>query len=64
MAPPGRGKFLVKVGGQAGMPFELVLTPAERRLNDTNKKWANAIVDGDGIGIDTNDVVYLPTAKT
>lgn len=65
MAPPGRGKFLVKVGGQAGMPFELVLTPTERRLNDTNKKWANAIVDGgDGVGFGTNDVLYLPTAKT
>ncbi|MQA03532.1 MAG: ATP/GTP-binding protein [Streptosporangiales bacterium] len=62
-APPGRGKFLVKVGGQAGMPFEMVLTPAELSLNDTNRKWANAIESKDqDPGADKDGVVYLPTA--
>ncbi|WP_445341638.1 ATPase [Bifidobacterium sp. ESL0820] len=37
--PPGRGKFLVKVGGQPGIPFHLDLTEAEKRVNDTNKLW-------------------------
>lgn len=62
LAPPGRGKFLVKVGGQAGIPFELVLTQAERRLNDTNQKWANAIADEDVAPEDSGRVVYLPSA--
>lgn len=37
--PPGRGKFLVKVGGQPGIPFHLDLTRAEMSVNDTNKMW-------------------------
>jgi len=37
--PPGRGKFLIKVGGRSGIPIELRLVPAERDLHDTNKKW-------------------------
>lgn len=38
-APPGRGRFMVKVGGRPGIPFELVLTAAERAVNNTNKRW-------------------------
>ena len=38
--PPGQGKFLIKVGGRPGIPFELVLTAAEERLSNTNKRWA------------------------
>ncbi len=38
-APPGRGKFLVKVGGRPGIPVNVQLTPAELNLNDTNKLW-------------------------
>lgn len=38
-APPGRGKFLCKVGGRPGIPFEVVLTQAELAINDTNKLW-------------------------
>ena len=38
-APPGRGKFLVKVGGRPGIPVEVHLTEAERTINDTNKLW-------------------------
>jgi hypothetical protein len=37
--PPGRGHFLVKVGGRAGIPVKVALTHAERAVNDTNKLW-------------------------
>jgi hypothetical protein len=37
--PPGRGKFLVKVGGRPGLPFRLALTRAERELADSNARW-------------------------
>jgi hypothetical protein len=37
--PPGRGRFLVKVGGRPGIPVQVVLTEAEREINDTNKRW-------------------------
>lgn len=37
--PPGQGKFLIKVGGRPGIPVEVVLTEAERAVNDTNKQW-------------------------
>lgn len=39
MAPPGRGKFLVKVGGRPGIPVHVLLTQAEKDINDTNKLW-------------------------
>ncbi len=38
-APPGRGKFLVKVGGRPGIPVDVQLTTAELAINDTNKLW-------------------------
>jgi hypothetical protein len=38
-APPGRGKFLVKVGGRPGIPVQVHLTDAEKSINDTNKLW-------------------------
>lgn len=37
--PPGRGKFLVKVGGRPGIPINVQLTAAETSINDTNKLW-------------------------
>jgi len=37
--PPGRGKFLVKVGSRPGIAFHVELTDAELLLNDTNKRW-------------------------
>ncbi|GAB3186158.1 ATPase [Nesterenkonia halophila] len=37
--PPGRGKFLVKVGGRPGIPIKVQLTRAELEINDTNKLW-------------------------
>jgi hypothetical protein len=39
--PPGRGKFLAKVGGRPGLAFRVDLTRAERRVGDTNRRWAN-----------------------
>jgi hypothetical protein len=39
--PPGRGNFLIKVGGRPGIPVHVALTSIERDLaiNDTNKLW-------------------------
>ena len=37
--PPGRGKFLIKVGGHPGIPLKVELIEAERVINDTNKLW-------------------------
>ncbi|WP_290512637.1 ATP/GTP-binding protein [Aeromicrobium sp.] len=41
--PPGRGKFLVKVGGRPGIPFQVALTEVEMAVNDTNKRWHGKI---------------------
>jgi len=38
--PPGRGRFLIKVGGRPGIPIQVAITDTERRLHDTNKRWA------------------------
>ena len=38
-APPGRGNFLIKVGGRPGIPVHVDLTSVEREINDTNKLW-------------------------
>ncbi|GAA4754979.1 ATPase [Amnibacterium soli] len=37
--PPGRGRFLIKVGGRPGIPIRVELTRAELEVNDTNKLW-------------------------
>lgn len=37
--PPGRGKFLVKVGGRPGIPVDVQLTSIEKSINDTNRLW-------------------------
>ena len=37
--PPGRGRFLIKVGGRVGIPVAVMLTDAEKGVSDTNKKW-------------------------
>lgn len=40
--PPGRGKFLLKAGNNAGIPFQLHLVPAEIPLNDTNQRFSRS----------------------
>ncbi|WP_223286541.1 type IV secretory system conjugative DNA transfer family protein [Kocuria atrinae] len=42
--PPGQGKFFIKVGSRAGIPFSMEFTPTERRsqIHDTEKKWHEA----------------------
>lgn len=37
--PPGRGRFLIKVGGRPGIPVRVELTDTERNIHDTNKLW-------------------------
>jgi len=40
--PPGRGKFLIKVGGRPGIPVLVGLTSLEQGpdgVNDTERKW-------------------------
>lgn len=46
--PPGRGHFLVKVGGRSGIPFRTFLTAAERDVNDTNQRWHTQSRIGEG----------------
>lgn len=42
VAPPGRGKFLVKVGGRPGIPVQVVLTEDERALSMSAHRWTQA----------------------
>lgn len=37
--PPGRGKFMLKIGNGPGLPVSVQLTEAENLLSDTNKGW-------------------------
>ena len=37
--PPGRGKFLIKVGGRPGIPVRVQLTEVELATSDTNRLW-------------------------
>ncbi|MGW2725090.1 ATP/GTP-binding protein [Streptomyces sp. NPDC001492] len=37
--PPGRGNFLIKVGGRPGIPIHVDLTPSELDINNTNRRW-------------------------
>lgn len=37
--PPGRGKFLIKVGGRPGIPVDLTLTEAEMSLHTSGRRW-------------------------
>ena len=41
VAPPGQGKFLIKVGDRPGIPFHVTLTNTEQRLgvHDTSRLW-------------------------
>lgn len=37
--PPGRGKFMLKVGKSTGTPFRVTLTAPEINAHDTNANW-------------------------
>ncbi len=37
--PPGRGKFILKIGGRPGVPLRLTLVPSEIGLNNTSRRW-------------------------
>ncbi|NJP74504.1 ATP/GTP-binding protein, partial [Streptomyces sp. C1-2] len=45
--PPGRGRFLIKVGGRPGIPIKVAITDAERELHNTNTRWTpnEAVID-------------------
>ena len=47
-APPGQGKFLIKVAERPGIPIKVQLTRHELALNDTNQLWANRHEAGSG----------------
>lgn len=38
----GRGKFAIKVGSRPSIPLQLVLTPTEIALGDTDSRWRSA----------------------
>jgi hypothetical protein len=40
--PPGRGRFLIKVGGRPGIPIKVAITDTERELHNTNMRWTAA----------------------
>ncbi len=44
--PPGRGKFLLKVGGRPGIPVQVTLTQEEKSLTDTNRSWVEGAQAG------------------
>jgi len=40
--PPGRGRFLIKVGGRPGIPIRVAITATEADLHNTNTRWREA----------------------
>lgn len=40
--PPGRGKFLIKVGDRPGIPVSVTLTEAEKRVHMSARRWKSA----------------------
>ena len=48
--PPGRGKFLLKVGKKPGIPFVTSLLEMELAVNDTNTAWQDAAARARGTG--------------
>lgn len=39
VTPPGRGRFILKIGSRHGIPFEVRLTEAEKVTSNTNSRW-------------------------
>lgn len=52
--PAGRGKFLLKIGKQVGVPFVVQLVEAERVLNETNVNWQDTIDAVTGVSLAKN----------
>ncbi|WTL51395.1 ATP/GTP-binding protein (plasmid) [Streptomyces sp. NBC_01497] len=49
--PPGRGRFLIKVGGRPGIPIRATITDVEKKLHNTNTRWTGAdLVKPEGRG--------------
>lgn len=40
--PPGRGKFLLKVGRRPGIPVQVALTDSEQALSMSNARWTDS----------------------
>ncbi|WP_460797467.1 ATP/GTP-binding protein [Nocardioides pacificus] len=53
-APVGRGKFILKVGKKAGIPFTLDLTPVEieKDVHNTDRAWSDTAAAMRGTGED------------
>lgn len=39
VVPPGCGNFLVKIGDNIGIPFNVYITKVETEIHDTNQRW-------------------------
>jgi len=48
--PPGRGKFLLKIGKKPGIPFVTSLLDIELAVNNTNLAWEDASARARGAG--------------
>ncbi|NYI72730.1 hypothetical protein GGQ54_003344 [Naumannella cuiyingiana] len=49
-SPPGQGCFLLKTGKAPGIPFRMRMTPTEKAVNDTNKRWRHLAVGAAATG--------------
>ncbi|WP_286250668.1 ATP/GTP-binding protein [Streptomyces graminofaciens] len=64
---PGRGKFLIKVGGRPGVPFRLAVTKQELALHDTSSRWseeARTITAPAPLPPERTMKLYLPEVRT
>ncbi len=63
-APPGRGRFLIKVGERPGIPVRVQLTGVEAGLNDTNKLWhQQSRIARDVFGQESNGADPVPAIE-
>ena len=60
--PPGRGKFILKVGQRAGIPLEVKFTDVERLsgVHNTNKRWAD-VMDAEPVSPSTQAHTASPS---
>ncbi|SER74689.1 hypothetical protein SAMN04487983_102181 [Streptomyces sp. yr375] len=64
---PGRGKFLIKVGGRPGVPFRLAATQQELALHDTSSRWsqeARTFTAPPPLPPEMTMKLYLPEVRT